>query len=85
MNQIDEEVLAATRSIQENENLNFSDVSLHEAANQISEMVEKNMDSSFVNISRTDIEQLWESTQDTSDQRFSKILKKFIQNLLKYL
>lgn len=73
MNQIDEEVLAATKSIQENENMKFTDVSLHDAAETQMQPDSKQTETSFVNITRNDIEQLWESTNDNSEHRFSKI------------
>lgn len=70
MNQIDEEVLAATKSIQESENMDFTDVSLNDAAEQI-HIDGKHIESTFVNITRNDIEQLWESANE-GDSRFSK-------------
>lgn len=74
INQIDEEVLAATRSIQENENMDFTDVSLNDAAEQQFQSDSKQSETCFVNIIRSDIEHLWESAQDISDQRYRKAI-----------
>lgn len=65
IDQIDEEVLAATKSIQDSESMNFTDVSLHDAAAH-------QHSTSSIQISRNDIEQLWESTNEHVDHRFSK-------------
>lgn len=53
--------------------MDFTDVSLHDAAEQI-HLDGKHMESSFVNITRNDIEQLWESANE-SDSRFSMFLR----------
>lgn len=49
--------------------MDFTDVSLHDAAEQI-HLDGKHLES-FVNITRNDIEQLWESAND-GDSRFSR-------------
>ena len=65
INQFDKEVLTATKHTQENENMNFIDVSLDDTASYLHS-------ASNLCTTKNGIERLWESKNELTDHRLSK-------------